>query len=376
MIIGIDGNEANTKEKVGVHQYAYELLHSFYRICKNQKLQLRFLIYLKEPPSADLPTENEYWKYIVIPGEGLWILRRLMPALLTNSTIDVFFSPSHYLPFLYRTPQVCTIHDLGYLEYSEQFKKKDYWQLKYWSAISIFTSKKIIAVSESTKKEIVRHYPRASNKTSVVYHGYDNKRFNINIYAKNVRHILRKYNISKNYMLFIGMLKPSKNIPGLLQAFKIIKELGCDYQLVIAGKKGWLYEDIFKKVIKEGLVDDVVFTDYLAEEDKPGLIRGAKLLVSPSYWEGFGMQVLEAMACGVPAVVSNVASLPEVAGEAGIYVDPNNAKSIAKGVKKVLDMSKTEYNMLVKSCLDQASKFSWVKTGRETLDILINEGKR
>ena len=124
-----------------------------------------------------------------------------------------------------------------------------------------------------------------------------------------------------------------------------------------------------------GLTKDIIFTDYVPEEDKPGLIKGAKLFVLPSFWEGFGLDVLNAMASGVPVVVSNVASLPEVVGKAGILVDPYNIKSIEGGIRKVLSMSQAQYNTLVEAGIKQAGRFSWEKTARETLQILEKAAK-
>lgn len=373
MKIGIDGNEANVEEKVGVHQYAYEILWGLYRRSKKEKKN-KYLVYLKKEPLKDLPEKNSRWKYKVLPGKGLWILSRLTPHLLFKRGVDVFFAPHHYLPPVPGLPKVCFIHDLGYLEFSGQFRKYDFWQLKYWSAISIFISKCIICPSESTKKDIVRQYGFASDKVSVVPHGYDRKRFNQNISDDVVRRIKKKYKITKDYLLFISLLKPSKNVERLLDAFKEIRK-DFDVQLMIAGKKGWLYEEIFEKVKHLGLTKSVFMPGFIPEEDKPALIKGAKAFVLPSFWEGFGMDVVNAISCGTPVVVSEVASLPEVAGGAGVYVDPYNKDSIATGIEKVLKMSKEEYNTLASKGLKQARKFSWRKTAKKTSELLRKAGE-
>jgi glycosyltransferase involved in cell wall biosynthesis len=269
--------------------------------------------------------------------------------------------------------------DLGYLEYTEQFRKKDIWQLKIWSAISIYVSKAIFAISNSTKADIVRHYPSAKNKIYVTPLAYDPIKFNLKITDKDVRRVRDRYSIVSDYVLYLGTLKPSKNVEGLISAFYALKFQdpnskiqNSGIKLVIAGKKGWLYESIFEKVKKLGLENDVIFTDFVDEEDKPALIKGARLFVLPSFWEGFGLDVLSAMACGVPVVVSKVGSLPEVVGDAGIMVDPANAGSIAGGMKEVLLAPKAKYNSLVERGLAQAKKFSWEKTARETLKIITN----
>ena len=213
MIIGIDGNEANVEKRVGVNQYAFELLKNIHKLQEEWKKKHQVIVYLKNKPQKDLPKQNSHWKYKVIKGRGLWIITKLMPSLFFNKEKpDVFFAPSHYLPPFAPCPMVCTIHDLGYLKFSEQFRKYDFWQLKIWSAISIFISKAIIAVSNSTKKDIVRHYPFASKKIFITPHGYDKNRFNTRISKEDVRRVKNKYSIVNDYVLFISTLKPSKNI--------------------------------------------------------------------------------------------------------------------------------------------------------------------
>lgn len=371
MIIGIDGNEANVKNKVGVNTYAYELLGNLSILQDEWKDRHTIIIYLKEKPRPDMPEETTNFKYKIIPGKEMWILTKLMPRLFfNNDSLNVFFSPSHYLPLFTAMPCVCSIMDLGYLEFSEQFPKKVFWQLKWWSAISIFVSKVVIAISSSTQLDIVRHYPFAKDKTEVTHLGYDSTQFNQYISEKDVRRVKNKYSIVDDYILYLGTLKPSKNVEGLVIAFSIVVSQYPNIKLVIAGKKGWMFDSIFTKVKELGLEDKIIFTDFVDEEDKPGLIKGSKVFVLPSFWEGFGLDALNAMASGVPVVVGNVGSLPEVVGEAGVMVDPNNIDSIAKKISGVLSMGKLEYNSIIEKGLAQAKKFSWEKTARETLKIL------
>ena len=370
MIIGIDGNEANIKIKVGVNQYAYQLLWELYRLNISLNNRNNFIIYLKSPPREDLPSQTEFWNYKILPGNRLWIIHRLMPQLWKAPRPDIFFSPSHYLPLLAPIPKVFTLHDLGYLVFSDQFKKYDYWQLKYWTAISIIISKYIIAVSESSKKDIVRHYPFASKKISVIYHGYKKELFNSKIPNDVVRRVKKKYKIDTDYILFLSTLKPSKNVEGLLEAYSSLDKLLGDVKLVISGKKGWLYKTIFEKVELLHLEKKVIFTDYVTEKEKAALIKGARLFILPSFWEGFGMDVVNSMACGTPVVISNIGSLPEIGGRAAIFVDPYNIKSISDGIRQVFSMKAKEYNKRVKMCLNQAKKFSWEKCAEETLRIL------
>lgn len=370
-IVGVDGNEANVRNRVGVNVYAFSLLWSLYKLQGRIGKNYRFVIYLSSPPLDDMPKEiSGFWEYRVLKGGGLWVLRKLTPYLLLNKDkITLFFTPSHYTPLLSRVPLVCSIMDLGYLEFSEQFKKKTFWQLKYWSAISIFVSKGIIAISKETANDILRHYPFASGKIEVTYLGYDKDRFYYPFPFNNVRQVKRKYKIGKNYILYLGTLKPSKNIGGIIEAFFIIENEFPDYQLVIAGKKGWLFEEIFARVERLGIRERVVFTDFIDEQDKPALMAGASVFVSPSFWEGFGLIALESMAVGTPVVVSNRGSFPEVVGKAGILVNPEDPSNIADGIRRVLKMDRVRYNMLVKKGIERARFFSWERTALETISF-------
>lgn len=371
MIIGIDGNEANVKERVGVNSYSFELLKSLRKLQAEWSVSHSLIVYLKEKPLWDMPEETTKFRYKVLPGKSNWILTKLMPSLIFDKDKpDVFFSPSHYTPPLALVPRVCSIMDLGYLEFSGQFRKKDFWQLKLWSAISIFVSKAIIAISNSTKSDIVRHYPFASDKVYVTHLAYDPERFNLRVTPKDVRRVQNKYSIAENYVLYLGTLKPSKNIVGLIEAFSKISGDFPDTQLVVAGKKGWMYEPIYSKVKELGLVEKVIFTDFVPEEDKPALIKGAKVFTIPSFWEGFGLDALNAMASGTPVVASKVGSLPEVVGTAGILVDPNDINSIAAGIAQVLSAESKKYNNIVEAGVRQAGKFSWDETARKTLAVL------
>lgn len=374
MVIGIDGSEAQNEKRVGVSEYAYNFIHALYRISNKEKGENKYIIFLKDSNISALPPERDDFIYKIIPGNRFWIFRNLLPSLYKEKNIDVFFTPTHYLPLFTPIPQVCTIHDLGYLMFSEQFKKYDFWQLKYWTAISLYISKYIISVSETTKKDIVRHYKYSQNKIEVVEHGINHDVFNRDISNNLVRQVKNKYKIRDNYILYVGTLKPSKNIEGTIKAFsKFLSNnqiYSKDYQLVIAGRKGWLYEKVFETVKNENLEDKVIFTDYISLEDKLALYKGARFLISPSFWEGFGMHVLEAMACGTPVLVSSEGSLPEVAGECGIYVDPYNINDISKGIAKLVMMNKTEYNKLSDSCYKRSLSYSWEKTVKKTLKVL------
>lgn len=368
MRIGIDGNEANIENRVGVNQYAAELLIALEKLPGAQ--QHDWIIYLHGEPQKHLPKTRPGWQYKILPHSKMWVLTVLTPHLiLSRDKPDIFFTPSHYAPLFCPIPLVMSIMDLGYLKHPEQLKKYDLYQLTYWGQISLRGAKRIIAISQSVKEEIKENYPWAEKKTDVTHLGYDPRIFNEKISKESVNKIRKKYSIDGEYILFLGTLKPSKNISGLIKAFSQVRK-ECDLKLVIAGRRGWLYEKMYGEVESLHLTKDVIFTDFIPEEDKPALISGAKVFASPSFWEGFGIPVVEAMACGVPVVVSNAGSLPEVVGKVGTIVDAASPESIAQGIERVVSLSRAKYNVLSGECVRAAKKFSWTKTAQLTLEIL------
>jgi glycosyltransferase involved in cell wall biosynthesis len=363
MIIGIDANEANlTSNRVGVNQYAFALLHALYKL----KTDHKFIIYLKTPPLDDLPKEKPGFTYRVIPFPKLWTQTRLPWDLYTHSPRpDVFFSMTHYAPRFSPIPTVVAIMDLGFLSTPEQFTAKDYNQLKSWTGYSIRNANRVIAISEFTKSEINRIYNKPLNHITVTPLAYDKNVFK----PTHDKQVLKKYDIEENYLLFLGNLKPSKNVERLIKAFAklSLKDLPVRTQLVIAGKKGWLYEGIYKLVQELKLESRVVFTGFVEDADVPILMTQAKVFVMPSLYEGFGIPVLEAMACGTPVVASSVTSLPEVAGDAGIYVNPAEIGSIMDGIREALG---PEGSRKAKLGLARVKLFNWDKTALHTIKCL------
>ncbi len=370
-IIGIDGNEANVLNRVGVNNYAYEVLNNIQKLEDQWNEHFQILVYLKASPLPHMPRESKDFKYRILPGAGQWILKTLMPHLyLSKLKPTIFWSPSHYVPPFAPMPRVCSIMDLGYLEFSEQFKKYDFWQLKLWTAWSMLISQKVIAISETTRKDIIKRYSFARGKTVTTLLGYDTTIYPPKPSSIQIKEILQKYSIGRNYLLFMSTLKPSKNIEGLLKAWALVEKKYPDTQLVVAGKKGWLFESIFAVVKKYKLESRVIFTDFVAEEDKPILISQAKAFVLPSFWEGFGLDVVSSMACGIPTIVSDRGSLPEVVGNVGFVVNPEDVKAIGDAMSEVLSASTTKYKALSDAAKERSTNFSWKKTAKETIEVL------
>jgi len=348
MLIGIDANEANlTQNRVGINEYAFNLLWAI----SNLQTEHKFVIYLKTKPNDSLPKERDGWKYRVIAFPRLWTQTRLPFDLFFYwPRPNVFFSMTHYAPRLAPMPTVVSIMDLGFLQTPEQFTSKDFNQLKSWTAYSVRNAKKVMAISDYTRDAIIKIYNKKPEDI-VTAHLACNPTITGPVHNKSV---LKKYNISKPYFIFIGSLRPSKNIDGLIKAFDKLED---NYNLVIVGKKAWLYAGIFDLVRSLKLDDRVVFTGFVEEWEKQVLLSESIAYILP---------VLEAFTCQTPAVVSAVASLPEVAGEAGIYVEPDDIDSITAGMQRAV----TDREKYVKLGLNRVKSFSWIKCAQETLAVL------
>ncbi len=355
MHIGIDGYEINAHKLVGVGVWGLEIIKKLYWLDD----QNSYIIYLPSSPQ-NLPPERINWKYRIIPSLGFWTFTSLPFGIWSGKKLNVFFSPTHYIPRFVNIPRVVSIMDLSYLHYPEMFLPKDLYQLKNWTDYSIKNSQKIITISQFTKSEIVKYYSVSPDKIVVVYPGLNE------IYLKKNT---EKPIIPGNYLLFIGTIQPRKNIERLIDAFAQ-GPARQNSKLVIVGKKGWLYQSIFAKVKKLNLENKVQFLDYIPETDMPNIYQNAKAFILQSFYEGFGIPVVEAMASGIPTIISNTSSLPEVGGKASIYVDPDSVDSIKNGIIKALTLKDFERKKLIQAGFAQIKKFSYRKSAEIVLKTL------
>jgi len=367
MLIDLIGYEANIENRVGSNQYAFELMKALYQLdSRNQ-----YRIFLPSQPLPDLPPERKNWCYQISGPKKFWNIFGVPCALYRQDPKpDVVFNPGHYSPLFTPSSLVISVMDLGYLRYPEQFTKPILVKLKFWTSFSIKRAAHIFSISQSTKNDIIKYYKIPKNRITVTYPGYDKRNFQFPISNFQTGRVKKKYKIKSDYILFLSTLKPNKNIEGFLKAFKLLNPT--DLQLVIAGRKGWMFGEIFEKARQLELEDKVIFTGFVEEQDVPFLMRGSEVFVMPSFWEGFGIPVVEAMACGTPVVVANTGSLPEIVEKAGVVVDPNCPESIAEGMKKAIGKKSS----LAKKGLKQAKKFSWQKCAQKTLEVLEKVGSK
>ncbi len=360
MIIGIDGNEANVQKRVGISEYAYQLILEFSKL----KTDHEFIIYLKDRPLSDMPTPSANFTYKLVGPRKMWTQFGLPLSLYFGKKPDIFFSPTHYAPRLSPVPTAISIMDLSYIYFPELFNKKDLYQLQNWSKYSIKNAAAIFTISNSSRNDIIKEYAVDSGKIHPTYLGIKN---NESIKNYSMEDLRKKFGIESDYILFVGTLQPRKNIVKLIEAFSKLKNNKLN--LIIVGKKGWQYADILSAPAKYGVGEKVKFLDFVADEDLPSLYKNALCFALPSLYEGFGLPVLEAMKYGCPVVASNVSSLPEAGGDAALYFDPNNPLDIANTLQKVIDSSSLREEMIKKG-YNQIKKFSWEKTAKETLSVL------
>lgn len=355
MLIAIDGNEANVKERVGVSMYTYQLL-SYFASWASEDLQ--FSVILRNKPLKNMPREHAYFTYTHVPGRMLWRDIFLPLHLLKlKKKPDVFFSPAHYTPLFTSIPVVVTIHDVSYLYYPHEFLSKDLYKLQNWTAHALHQSKKVIAVSNFTRNDIMKKYHITPGKIVTIYNGYNAGK------AKNV------HGSTKNYILYVGTLQPRKNIKTLINSFAEVKKQMPHIKLVIAGKKGWMYDDLFVLVQKHDIGDSVEFTDYVDDNKLAQLYADASLFVLPSLYEGFGITILEAMHYGAPVLAAQGSCLEEIGGDACEYFDPHDTMKLRDAMMKIIKDPARADRMRQKG-FERVRQFSWEKCAKETLNAL------
>ena len=425
MLIGIDASRANRKHKSGTEWYAYYLIRWLAKIDKKNN----YVLYSDKPLEgglADLcskqyfekdfkkteikfdkggfqviksPYNNFKGKILKWPFSYFWTQGRLSLEMLLHSP-DILFVPSHALPLFHAKNSVITIHDIGFETHRFLYPKEYIIKGKYkhlinwlvkiisrgkyeatyldylrWSTRhALNRAKKIITVSYFTKKEIERVYKIKKENIFVVHNGY-NKFLYKRISNKNkVKEILDKYDIDSPYFFYIGRLEKKKNIPFLIEAFALFKESNknLNYKLVLVGDAGYCYDEINCLIHQYRLADEIIMPGWVKEEDVPYLYSGAEAFIFPSYYEGFGIPLLQAMACGTPILASDIEVIREVVQEAALFFDPRDINSIVNAMRKVVVDQKLKYD-LVKKGAEVIKNYSWEKTAKETLKVLLKK---
>lgn len=295
-----------------------------------------------------------------------------LPKLCKKYKLELLHT-QYFIPFNRPCPVVCTIHDICFEHYKNIFTKKEYIRQKLLIPYSARHAEFIYTVSNHAKNDIVEHYNVPSEKVIVTYNAVSDSFCVLSPEKLNERQLREQFDIGNSrYILSVGNLQPRKNLPRLIQAFnKYISSSNEDVKLVIVGKKAWMFDDILKEACSES--DKNIFTDYVSNEDLIRLYNAASCFVYPSFFEGFGIPPLEAMACGTPVAVANATSLPEVVGDAGYYFDPFNVDEIVDAIHKLLE-GKDEALFLSKAEI-QKQKFSWAASSKLITDSYLRISK-
>lgn len=356
----------------GIGKYVLELMKGLAQIDNENKYDL----YEYSHTKVLHPIEKKNFSYVIptfntkIRSFRIFLEQFLFTMFIKKQKLDVFHGPSFMLPIFkpLKTKCVITVHDLTFLRYQESFTFETKLYYKIFFKRSINNADMIIADSQATKDDLMLYFHVPKNKIKVIYLGVD-KAFTPVADKFHIAKVQKKYALPKKFFLFTGLLSPRKNIEGVLRAFNSLNiDLYKEYHFVIVGGKGWLYDPIFKYVEKHNLKERVHFTGYIDAGDLPVFYTLAEALVFPSFYEGFGLPILEAMACGCPVITSNISSMPEVAGDAALLVDPKNSQNILAAMEKIVS-DKELRKELVKKGYEQAKKFTWEKTAEETLAL-------
>lgn len=326
--IGIDGNEANVIKRVGSNRYAFGILQALSQLESPHK----FTVYLKTPPVPDLPSANPHFNYKVITPSKMWTQIRLPISLYLDShRPDVFYTPGHYAPRFSPVPVAITILDLAFLHYPNLFLKyqRGTTQLTQWTNYSVAHAVHIFCISRSTQTDVVKTYHLPPSKTSIAYPGLNQDL--IPLAPAHINAVLNRYHLIAPYLIHVGTLQPRKNLNRLIAAVDALP-FKSSPKLVLVGGKGWLHASFDTKIRSVKHPERFFKLGFVPDSDLPALYAGALASINVGIQEGFGLPVAEALASGTVAIIADHASLPEVAGAAGIKVDPYSVSSIRQGI--------------------------------------------
>lgn len=351
---------AESYRSAGINWYIYNLLCHL----PEADSEINYTVFLSEKRFearagirlvvSRLPTHRPpariLWEQVAQP----WALRR--------AGVDLVHETAFVGPQASTSPSVVTVHDLSFLLYPQSFRTLNRLYLQLFTQLSVRRARRVIAVSESTKGDLVRCYGLSPEKVDVVYNGKDDAFQPLP--ADEVAGFRAENKLPERFMLFVGTLEPRKNVVRLIEAYAQLKSNRLPLMLV--GGKGWLYNDVFARVEALNLTSEVHFVGYVPTEDLPWWYNAADLFVYPSLYEGFGLPPLEAMACGTPIVTSTASSLPEVVGDAGLLTDPTDTEALTGAMEQVLSDADLRGAMR-EAGLARAREFSWRRTARHTV---------
>jgi glycosyltransferase involved in cell wall biosynthesis len=361
--IGIDARKLHD---FGIGTYIRNLLRQLARLDRDSE----FVVLCRPEDREALASLGENFRPVPERSANYSIAEQIaIPLALRREQVTLFHAPHYVLPALVRCRSVVTIHDCIHLMFPQYLPNR--LALRYARtsiAIAARRAARVMTVSESSKRDILRFVDASPDKIDVIYNAYD-ERFTVEPREEDVVRVRERYQLHDEFVFYAGNVKPHKNLQRLIEAFDLVRKRGLDHlKLVIIGDEISKYTALRRAVHQHQLHKYVRFLGYMPEETLAVMYRLAGVFVFPSLYEGFGLPPLEAMASGTPVVTSNVSSLPEVAGDAAVLVDPYDAQAIADGIHRVLT-DETLRRDLRKKGVARAGQFSWEASVRRVHKI-------
>lgn len=368
MLIGIDASRTTVAHRTGTEAYSLQLTQALLQLRDTDHV---WRLYFNQAPQDDHWPSHPALQLQIIPFPRLWTHVRLSLEMLEQPP-DLLFVPAHVLPLIRPRRCVVTVHDLGYHHFPDAHTRGARAYLELSTRLNARWATLVLADSDATRRDLVARYGVPTEKVRVVHPGR-NQRLRREVNPERIAAISARLGINGEYILYVGTLQPRKNLIRLIQAYAALlaeweSKSRCPL-LVLAGKRGWLSDAIFREVDRLGLAGQVRFPGYVPDDDLPALLSGASAFAFPSLYEGFGFPVLEAMACDVPVVCANTSSLPEVAGEAALLIDPLDTRALTDALRELL-LNRDLRRRLIDAGRQQLRNFSWEKAASQTLAVL------
>ena len=371
MRIGLEITAA-VQQGGGIGRYVREMLSALSDIDQSNQYRLFYASKNKSSHATlDLP---DNFRVRHLPVNDIWLARiwqriRLpLPVELITGFLDIYHSPDFTLPpTLSDIPTLLTVHDLSFLRDPESAAPglRGYLEVAVKRSVQLATH--VLADSQSTKNDLIELYTTPEDKITVLYAGVSSA-FRPILDSSQLMKVRKRYNLGDQpFVLSVGTLQPRKNHATLIKAFELTL-MDSDYNLVLAGGKGWSYEEVYDLVRSRGLQHRVLFPGFVADEDLSALYSSADVMVFPSLYEGFGLPVLESMACGVPVLASNISCLPEVAGSAALFVDPRDVEAMSAAMLKLVSNMDLRENLRKKG-FERVEQFSWQSSAANLLRV-------
>ena len=371
----MDGRAANTRNRVGVNVYCHEII----RALAHAAADVRLRVYLDRAPLDDFPVTAAEAEIHVLPLVRRWTLRQLSRELRRDPP-DVFLVPTLQYPCFTPCPKVAVAHETAFMYLPECWGRWQRFQTKSLLRLACRRAHHMMAITQVVKDDLVRWFHMPPDRVTVAHYGVSPE-LRPCTDQDAMRRVREKFSLPGRYVLFIGRLSPRKNVGRQIQAFETLlrRHPELPHHFVIAGDKGWMYDDIFAQAEQSPVKDRLHFLGLVHREDIPPLLAQADVLMQPALWEAFGIPVLEGMAGGVAVLTSDRSGLAEIAGDAAVRVDPHDVEAIANGLERLILDEDFRAEIVAKG-LERAKNFTWEKTARITLAALRRaartEGKK